>query len=59
MNKKEKAIIFNRADEYKRGRDGAVLGTRRHESYTRKRHAVIQVIVDLGLMYEYSKQQGE
>jgi len=59
MNNAEIAIIFNRADEYKRGADGANRGSTRHYSFIRKHQAVVQVITDLGLLSEYTSHLVE
>ena len=59
MNKKEIAILFNRADEYARAGRGSEFGTSRRDSFMRKHQAITQVIADLGLTPLYTTHMIE
>jgi hypothetical protein len=56
MTKKEKAIIFNRASEYRKAAYESDIGSVRHASFARKSQAIEQLIDELGLTYEFAKE---
>ena len=55
MNNKEKGIIFNRAEQYRRAYNNSYVGTWRRDIYSHKFQTVLQVIRDLGLESEFIK----
>ena len=59
MTKKEKAIIFARANSYRSARDKSRLTIDRRMSFERKYQAVKQLIDDLGLTAAYATRMGE